>query len=424
MDKSDNITVDEKLRLINGPYNWIDFGSFERVETSKYQYKFKVGDRVRAINHGYGTSGSGEETTIVELGAYKKGPGYRVDNPKIGNSRNGSYNYMCGEKSFELITISEKESASISMSIPMLLSELKHGDVVRVLDTPNVRYWSKELGGKPIGQLLTIDQHDLDGIYNSRYICPEGNKYLTNFKDGDFTLHARQYKEQMKEEPMKEELKGSYKFHVGQKVKIVKSGWGVSDTHMNDIVTITKLGKYSITSNVNGYSVTPLIGNCANRAYNGMIAECSFQAYDEKIEKPQQKKTVCIFDLEEGDIVEVIDCPEIRRWSKDDSVVGKQFVIKKEDIEKIDKLQKHIFLENNKYRINFKGEYLTLISKASKYNTAFDPHQKTPLQIVDVVRVVANGNEHEAISKSKEDKYFQEPIKVVKNKTIKQLKLV
>ena len=45
-------------------------------------------------------------------------------------------------------------------------------------------------------------------------------------------------------------------------------------------------------------------------------------------------------------------------------------------------------------------------------------------QYLDDVRRLSAIISEKTISKSKEDKYFQEPIKVVKSKTIKQLKLV
>lgn len=69
-------------------------------------YKFKIGDNVRIINSGYGyTSGCiGEIVTILKLGIYDKGPGYKTTIPSQGSSNvsNDSYNSMAGEKSFEL----------------------------------------------------------------------------------------------------------------------------------------------------------------------------------------------------------------------------------------------------------------------------------------------------------------------------------
>ena len=69
-------------------------------------YKFKVGDMVEVIKTGKGCGDKliGCKVRIVSIGSYIGGPGYTVY-PKIGNSGNGSYNYMIGEKTFKLIKL-------------------------------------------------------------------------------------------------------------------------------------------------------------------------------------------------------------------------------------------------------------------------------------------------------------------------------
>jgi MoxR-like ATPase len=69
-------------------------------------YKFKVGDKVKVVNHGSGCGPEelGQEVTIIEIGNYgsTNNNGYKVD-PPIGNTLNNFYNGFIGEDSFEIV---------------------------------------------------------------------------------------------------------------------------------------------------------------------------------------------------------------------------------------------------------------------------------------------------------------------------------
>jgi len=72
-------------------------------------YKFKVGDKVRVINHGSGVGPEdvGKECTITSTGRYSSEPGYAIE-PPMGNAiptTTGYYfhNGMIAERSFELV---------------------------------------------------------------------------------------------------------------------------------------------------------------------------------------------------------------------------------------------------------------------------------------------------------------------------------
>lgn len=82
-------------------------------EMNKFNYKFKVGDKVKVIHHGLGCVQSelNKEVEITERGKYFFDPGYKVS-PAIGNTADGQFNGYIGEKSFELIT-SEKEEYKV-----------------------------------------------------------------------------------------------------------------------------------------------------------------------------------------------------------------------------------------------------------------------------------------------------------------------
>ena len=72
-----------------------------------FNYKFKVGDRVKVVKSGSGvhTVEVGSVVEIVELGKYSSRPGYVV-NPPIGNSLSGHFESMIGENSFILVDAS------------------------------------------------------------------------------------------------------------------------------------------------------------------------------------------------------------------------------------------------------------------------------------------------------------------------------
>lgn len=87
------------------------------VESSNTSHKFKIGDRVKVVKHGCGTSELGMIVTIAELGQYHGSNGYKTS-PPIGNTLSGYADGFIGEESFEL-----EKSASLSKEA--LLEEAK-----------------------------------------------------------------------------------------------------------------------------------------------------------------------------------------------------------------------------------------------------------------------------------------------------------
>jgi hypothetical protein len=105
-----------------GVRRWVPIGmGGATVYTSQIptnaMHKFKVGDRVKVVQTGYGI-GIGDinvETTIVAKGYYGKEPGYRVDFPALGNSQmtassSSLFDGMVSERSFELVTEQIKQT--------------------------------------------------------------------------------------------------------------------------------------------------------------------------------------------------------------------------------------------------------------------------------------------------------------------------
>jgi len=109
----------------NGVHRWLpaphNLYSSVEIKSSKHptfysqapstqQYKFKVGDTVKAVQHGLGVSPEdvGLTVEIIETGYYSGKPGYKVE-PPIGNSlkfANGDYYAYDGfieERTFELV---------------------------------------------------------------------------------------------------------------------------------------------------------------------------------------------------------------------------------------------------------------------------------------------------------------------------------
>ena len=66
------------------------------------EYKFKVGDTVKAVRNGFGVAREeiGKIVIIKKQGLYVVDPGYSVE-PAIGNCITHRYNNMIGEKTFE-----------------------------------------------------------------------------------------------------------------------------------------------------------------------------------------------------------------------------------------------------------------------------------------------------------------------------------
>lgn len=77
----------------------------------------------------------------------------------------------------------------------------------------------------------------------------------------------------------------SYKFDIGDQVKIIKSGAGCHLDTVGVIVTITELGKYEVGENENGYKIDNLDinTNTSDDSHNGFIGESSFELYKKKI---------------------------------------------------------------------------------------------------------------------------------------------
>jgi hypothetical protein len=70
----------------------------------------------------------------------------------------------------------------------------------------------------------------------------------------------------------------NYKFKIGQKVKVIKSGAGIGYRDTGKICTITGFGIYEGHSfNKPGYTIKEKIGNARTGDYDGMIAEETFE---------------------------------------------------------------------------------------------------------------------------------------------------
>jgi len=69
--------------------------------------------------------------------------------------------------------------------------------------------------------------------------------------------------------------KMEYKFKIGDKVKVIRSGYGCASHEVGTEVEIIEYGFY--TGNQNGYKVSPAIGNTKDGVYDGFIGENSFE---------------------------------------------------------------------------------------------------------------------------------------------------
>ena len=72
------------------------------------KYKYKIGDKVKIIKSGdgYNPAAIGCVVEILKLGVYCGKKGYQTTIPSRGNSNaeDGDFNYMAGERSFELVS--------------------------------------------------------------------------------------------------------------------------------------------------------------------------------------------------------------------------------------------------------------------------------------------------------------------------------
>lgn len=66
-----------------------------------------------------------------------------------------------------------------------------------------------------------------------------------------------------------------YKFSVGDYVRVIKQGYGVTNKEIRKVVQITARGLYF--EDVPGYKVIPLIGNSKTGSFDGFIGEPSFK---------------------------------------------------------------------------------------------------------------------------------------------------
>lgn len=82
-------------------------------------------------------------------------------------------------------------------------------------------------------------------------------------------------------EEKKEKPKSTHKFKVGDSVKIIESGYGISKSEIGKVVTITELGTYNC-GNGNGYKISPALGNSESSSYKGFNGEASFELVKEE----------------------------------------------------------------------------------------------------------------------------------------------
>lgn len=87
---------------------WLEDTGYTYPE-NKFNYKFKVGDKVKVIRSSYGCAPKevNKEVEITERGDYIGDPGYKVS-PAIGNTADRQFGGFIGEKSFKLVTSKEE----------------------------------------------------------------------------------------------------------------------------------------------------------------------------------------------------------------------------------------------------------------------------------------------------------------------------
>ena len=99
-------------------------------------YKFNIGDEVKIIKTGAGCGTCiGEIVTIVAQGEYASRPGYRIDNLTIPtNTKDGIYNGMIGEESFELIQSNINKINKMAINKPKKITKSKVAET-RIIDS-------------------------------------------------------------------------------------------------------------------------------------------------------------------------------------------------------------------------------------------------------------------------------------------------
>lgn len=144
-----------KLSFLNNPV-LITLEEWDRIVNNPIKYKFKVGDKVKVIEGGYGFGYDdlNKVYTITELGIYDnnickvKHPGYKVS-PPGGNIT--SFNGFNGELSFELVDNCEPFAEGtyvVFLENNIQHNECKKGDVQKIkhkrisLDSEGIYYTS------------------------------------------------------------------------------------------------------------------------------------------------------------------------------------------------------------------------------------------------------------------------------------------
>jgi len=79
----------------------------------------------------------------------------------------------------------------------------------------------------------------------------------------------------------------TYKFDVGDQVKIINSGQGCSPEALHEVVTITEQGVYGMSEKKPGYKIDNITiqTNTKDGSFGGMIGEESFELIQSKIKK-------------------------------------------------------------------------------------------------------------------------------------------
>jgi hypothetical protein len=165
------------------------------------------------------------------------------------------------------------------------VAKFKKGNIVRALvDSPRAL---AALCSK--GDLLRVD--DVYGTTSfSSDMCRGEAHYWSGMHTEDFELTSL-----TSTEPAVKKPDISYKFAVGDTVKIVANGWGVGERALGKTTTITELGLYCGP----GYKCSLGFGNCAHGSH-GFVGEKSFELISPESIKESSYK----FDI--GDIVRII----------------------------------------------------------------------------------------------------------------------
>ena len=247
----------------NNSYREIDL---ELYIEPKALAKFKVGDEVvvRKDSEHKTQRMYGGELHIMKITDYNKfgsnGYCYSARNSKSGNTYRAIDLELYGKSS----------------SIEPKIEEYKFqvGDRVLVKEDSSFSSQRWEHYSSSGKKLRIYDIDKVNGISHAfRYHTSQGKSY----NDKDLELYI---------EPIEEPI-STYKFKVGDKVSIIRSGDGCGSKHMGMETTITELGKYC---GLNGYRISDGFGNAKRNSdgtyekptYDGFIGETTFKLLDRK----------------------------------------------------------------------------------------------------------------------------------------------